>query len=486
MDQYIVTGMSCAACQARVEKAVSGVPGVDSCSVSLLTNSMGVEGTAAASDIIKAVTNAGYGARLKGAASGQSAPAAMRQAGVSLYAEEEEALRDHETPVLKRRLLTSIGFLAVLMYFSMGHGMWGWPVPAFFQDNHIGIALLEMILAAIVMIINKKFFISGFRSLAYRAPNMDTLVAMGSAVSFGWSTLVLFRMTRDMADGNMAAVMEGHHGLYFEAAAMIVTLITIGKMLEAMSKGKTTDALKSLMKLSPQTAVILEDDQEKEVPIGQVQVGDIFVVRPGESIPVDGIIIEGNTAVDESALTGESIPVDKVEGDEVSAATINQSGFVKAKATRVGRDTTLSQIIQMVSDAAATKAPIAKVADRVAGIFVPAVLIIAAITTIIWLICGADLGYSLARGISVLVISCPCALSSLMVSATAIKPVYCPSAEKNNVVFPSAARRSASSLAICGTSAFLLMKVRLPPARLCSPRLPTRPFPGTAANPSTS
>ena len=311
MDQYIVTGMSCAACQARVEKAVSGVPGVDSCSVNLLTNSMGVEGTAAASDIIKAVTNAGYGARLKGAAaggasggsasndgaatgsastgsastggapnggaaSGQSAPAAMRQVGDSLYAEEEEALRDHETPVLKRRLLTSIGFLAVLMYFSMGHGMWGWPVPAFFQDNPIGIALLEMILAVIVMIINKKFFISGFRSLAYRAPNMDTLVAMGSAVSFGWSTLVLFRMTRDMADGNMAAVMEGHHGQYFEAAAMIVTLITIGKMLEAMSKGKTTDALKSLMKLSPQTAVILEDDKEKEVPIGQVQVGDIL------------------------------------------------------------------------------------------------------------------------------------------------------------------------------------------------------------------
>ncbi|MBQ1490154.1 MAG: heavy metal translocating P-type ATPase [Eubacterium sp.] len=402
MEQYTVTGMSCAACQARVEKAVSGVPGVTSCSVSLLTNSMGVEGTAGEAEIIKAVTDAGYGASRKGGST--------QQTGTALYTEEEEALKDHETPVLKRRLLTSVGFLLVLMYFSMGHTMFGWPVPAFFEGNPIGIALLQMILAAIVMLINKKFFTSGFKSLIHRAPNMDTLVAMGSAVSFGWSTLVLFKMTRDQAIGDLNAVMAGHHGLYFEAAAMIVTLITIGKMLEAMSKGRTTDALKGLMRLAPKTAVILADGQEKEVPIDQVQIGDIFVVRPGENIPVDGIITEGSSAVDESALTGESIPVDKEPGDTVSAATLNQSGFIRARATRVGRDTTLAQIIQMVSDAAATKAPIAKIADKVSGIFVPAVLIIAAVTAVIWLACGADLGYALARGISVLVISCPCAL----------------------------------------------------------------------------
>ena len=402
MEQYTVTGMSCAACQARVEKAVSGVPGVTSCSVSLLTNSMGVEGTAGEAEIIKAVTDAGYGASRKGGST--------QQTGTALYTEEEEALKDHETPVLKRRLLTSVGFLLVLMYFSMGYTMFGWPVPAFFEGNPIGIALLQMILAAIVMLINKKFFTSGFKSLIHRAPNMDTLVAMGSAVSFGWSTLVLFKMTRDQAIGDLNAVMAGHHGLYFEAAAMIVTLITIGKMLEAMSKGRTTDALKGLMRLAPKTAVILADGQEKEVPIDQVQIGDIFVVRPGENIPVDGIITEGSSAVDESALTGESIPVDKEPGDTVSAATLNQSGFIRARATRVGRDTTLAQIIQMVSDAAATKAPIAKIADKVSGIFVPAVLIIAAVTAVIWLACGADLGYALARGISVLVISCPCAL----------------------------------------------------------------------------
>ena len=407
MEQFTVTGMSCAACQARVEKAVSKVPGVYSCSVSLLTNSMGVEGSASAEEIIAAVVKAGYGASPKGAG---AAASQGTKSTAALYAEEEEALRDHETPVLKRRLLTSVGFLLVLMYFSMGHMMFGFPLPGFFQGNHIAMGLIQMILAAIVMIINKKFFTSGFTSLIHGAPNMDTLVAMGSAVSFGWSTFVLFKMTGDQLAGDSAAVMADMHDLYFEAAAMIVTLITVGKMLEAMSKGKTTDALKGLMKLAPKTAVILADGQEKTVPIDQVKKGDIFVVRPGENVPVDGVIIEGNTAVDESALTGESIPVDKAEGDLLSAATINQAGYVKAEATRVGQDTTLAQIIQMVSDAAATKAPIAKIADKVSGVFVPAVILIAAVTTVIWLIVGQTLGYSLARGIAVLVISCPCAL----------------------------------------------------------------------------
>ena len=391
--------MSCAACSARVEKAVSKVPGVTSCSVSLLTNSMGVEGTASSHDIITAVQQAGYGASLKGSNKEQ----------VSM-SEAEEALEDHETPVLKRRLIASTGFLIVLMYFSMGHMMWGWPLPAWFNDNHVAMGLVQLLLAGIIMVINQKFFISGFKSLWHRSPNMDTLVALGSMASFVWSVYALFAMTRAQVDGDSAAVMNYMMEFYFESAAMILTLITVGKMLEARSKGKTTDALKSLMKLAPKTAVILRDGQETTVPIEQVKKGDVFVVRPGENIPVDGVIIEGTSAINESALTGESIPVDKAAGDLVSAATVNQSGFIKCEATRVGEDTTLSQIIKMVSDAAATKAPIAKIADRVSGVFVPAVITIAVITTIIWLLTGHEFGYALARGISVLVISCPCAL----------------------------------------------------------------------------
>ena len=399
MEQYNVTGMSCAACSSRVEKAVSKVPGVTSCSVSLLTNSMGVEGTAGSGEIIRAVQEAGYGASLKGAAGTQMSPSAA-----------EEALEDHETPVLKRRLIASVGFLIVLMYFSMGHMMWGWPLPSWFEDNHIAMGLVQLLLAGIIMVINQKFFISGFKSLWHRAPNMDTLVALGSMSSFVWSVYVLFAMTKAQAEGNQAAVMNYMMEFYFESAAMILTLITVGKMLEARSKGKTTDALKGLMKLAPKTAIVVRNGEETAVPVEQVRKGDIFVVRPGENIPVDGVILEGNSAVNEAALTGESIPTDKEPGDTVSAATVNQSGFIRCEATRVGEDTTLSQIIKMVSDAAATKAPIAKIADRVSGVFVPAVISIAIITTIVWLIAGKEFGYALARGISVLVISCPCAL----------------------------------------------------------------------------
>ena len=400
MEQYTVTGMSCAACSARVEKAVSHVPGVTSCSVSLLTNSMGVEGTASPQEIIAAVEQAGYGASVKGAANETSSSSSAA----------EEALADHETPVLKRRLIASIGFLIVLMYFSMGHMMWNWPLPAWFENNHIAVGLVQLLLAAVVMVINQKFFISGFKSLWHRAPNMDTLVAMGSMASFVWSVYALFAMTGAQMEGNTDAVMEYMHEFYFESAAMILTLITVGKMLEASSKGRTTDALKSLMKLAPKTAVVLRNGQESTIPIEQVHKGDIFLVRPGENIPVDGVILEGTTAVNESALTGESIPADKTEGDSVSAATVNQSGFIKCEATRVGEDTTLSQIIKMVSDAAATKAPIAKIADRVSGVFVPTVITIAVITTIVWLLTGQTFAFALARGISVLVISCPCAL----------------------------------------------------------------------------
>lgn len=392
MEQYDVTGMSCAACSARVEKAVSGVPGVTSCSVSLLTNSMGVEGTADPKAIIKAVEDAGYGASVKGSSK------------TTDHSSEEKQLEDRETPRLKKRLISSLGFLAVLMYFSMGHSMWGFPVPAFFENNPIAIAILQMILAAIVMVINQRFFISGFKAVLHKAPNMDTLVAMGSAAAFIWSTVVLFRMT--------VSPMASHllHELYFESAAMILALITVGKVLEARSKGKTTDALKALMKLAPKTATVIRDGKETVVPVEQVRQGDIFVVRPGESIPVDGVVIDGSSAVDEAALTGESIPVDKNTGDQVSSATINRSGFLKCQATRIGEDTTLSQIIKMVSDAAATKAPIAKIADKVSGVFVPTVIAIAAITTLVWVILGRQFGYALARGISVLVISCPCAL----------------------------------------------------------------------------
>ena len=402
MEQYTVTGMSCAACSSRVEKAVSGVPGVTACSVSLLTNSMGVEGTASSADIIKAVQDAGYGASVKGAGKEGSVQAQSLDA--------EEALKDHETPVLKRRLWYSVGFLIVLMYFSMGHMMWGWPLPAFFDGNHVAMGLIQLILTAIVMVINQKFFISGFKSLWHKAPNMDTLVALGSMAAFVYSTYALFAMTDAQVKGNADAVMSYMHEFYFESAAMILTLITVGKMLEARSKGKTTDALKSLMKLAPKTAVVVRDGEEVTVGIEQVQKGDVFVVRPGENIPVDGIVLEGSSAVNEAALTGESIPVDKTVGDSVSAATVNQSGFIRCEATRVGEDTTLSQIIQMVSDAAATKAPIAKVADRVSGVFVPTVITIAVITTIVWLLAGQSVGFALARGISVLVISCPCAL----------------------------------------------------------------------------
>ena len=397
MEQYTVTGMSCAACSARVEKAVKAVPGVTSCSVSLLTNSMGVEGTASASAIVKAVQEAGYGASPKAAAT--ETPSA-----------ELDALADHETPRLKKRLIASLVFLAVLMYFSMGHMMWGWPLPHWFDGNHVAMGLVQLLLAGIVMVINQKFFISGFKGLLHRAPNMDTLVALGSSASFLWSTYALFAMTRAQVDGNNALVMHYMMELYFESAAMILTLITVGKMLEARSKGKTTDALKSLMKLAPQTATLLREGAEVTVPIAQVKKGDLFVVRPGENIPVDGLVLEGSSAVNESALTGESIPVDKAAGDKVSAATTNQSGFLKCEATRVGEDTTLAQIIRMVSDAAATKAPIAKIADTVSGFFVPAVISISVLTTLVWLLLGWEFGYALARGISVLVISCPCAL----------------------------------------------------------------------------
>ena len=402
MIQYIVTGMSCAACSARVEKAVSKVPGVTSCSVSLLTNSMGVEGTATEQEIIKAVKDAGYGASKKGEGAAKVQPA-QALAG-------EDMLKDRETPVLKRRLIASVGFLIVLMYFSMGHMMWGWPVPGFMKDNHVMMGLLQMLLTITVMVINQKFFISGFKGMIHRAPNMDTLVALGSGASFVYSTYALFAMTDAQMRGDMDAVMSYMHDFYFESAAMILALITVGKMLEARSKGKTTDALKGLMKLAPKTAVVIRGEKEVQVSIEQVQKGDCFVVKPGENIPVDGEVIEGNSAVNESALTGESIPVDKAVGDKVSAATVNQSGYLKCRATRVGEDTTLSQIIQMVSDAAATKAPIAKIADRVSGVFVPTVITIAVLTIIVWLIAGQSIGFALSRGIAVLVISCPCAL----------------------------------------------------------------------------
>ena len=400
MEQYNVTGMSCAACSARVEKAVSGVKGVTSCSVSLLTNSMGVEGTASAEEIIAAVQNAGYGASLKKGNRAQSAQPSS----------DEKALKDRETPALKKRLIASLGFWIVLMYASMGHMMWGWPLPTFFDGNHVAMGLLQLLLTVIIMVINQKFFISGFRSLWHRAPNMDALVALGSAAAFVYSTFALFAMTDAQVKGQMDAVMVYMDEFYFESAATILTLITLGKMLEARSKGKTTDALKGLMKLAPKTATLLRDGAEITVPIEQVAKGDIFVVRPGENIPVDGIVCEGNSAVDESTLTGESIPVDKAEGSSVSAGTLNQSGFLRCEATRVGEDTTLSQIIQMVSDAAATKAPIAKVADKVSGVFVPAVIAIAVVTVIVWLLVGQTAGFALARGIAVLVISCPCAL----------------------------------------------------------------------------
>lgn len=402
MDKYNITGMSCAACQAHVEKAVSKVPGVDSVSVSLLTNSMGVEGSASSEAIVKAVEDAGYGAAIQGAEESKSSANSLEA--------QEKALEDKESPVLKRRLVTSVVFLLVLMYFSMGHTMFHLPLPKFLDGNHIGITVIQMVLAVIVMFINKKFFVSGWKSVRFGAPSMDTLVAMGSMTSFLWSFYILMHMTRSVTDGDTKAVMADMHNLYFESAAMIVTLITVGKLLEALSKGRTTDALKSLMKLAPKTAVIEHDGEETLVQIAEVKTGDVFVVRPGESIPVDGVIIEGGTAIDESALTGESVPVDKAVGDEVSAATINRTGFIRAKATRVGEDTTLSQIIKMVSDAAATKAPIAKIADRVSGVFVPVVIIIAVILTLIWIFVGQPFGYALARGIAVLVVSCPCAL----------------------------------------------------------------------------
>ena len=401
MEQYTVTGMSCAACSSRVEKAVSKVPGVTSCSVSLLTNSMGVEGTATSAQIIEAVENAGYGASLKGAANEKTGSAAGNN---------DDFLKDRDTPVLKRRLIASLCFLIPLMYLSMGHMMWNWPLPGFMADNHVAMGLAQLLLTTIVMVINQKFFISGFKGLIHKAPNMDTLVALGSTASYGYSVYALFAMTDAQMRMDMDAVMSYMHEFYFESAAMILTLITVGKMLEAHSKGKTTDALKSLMKLAPKTAVLLRDGKEETVSIEQVKKGDIFIVRPGENIPVDGIVLEGNSAVNEAALTGESIPVDKAPNDIVSAATVNQSGFLKCEASRVGEDTTLSQIIQMVSDAAATKAPIAKIADRVSGVFVPTVITIAVITIVVWLLAGQSVGFALARGISVLVISCPCAL----------------------------------------------------------------------------
>ena len=401
MKQYTVTGMSCAACSSRVEKAVSKVPGVTACSVSLLTNSMGVEGDVPPETVIHAVEDAGYGASLKGQGTAAQAQSAS---------EAEDALKDRETPVLKHRLIASLGFLAVLMYMSMGHMMWGWPLPHFMDGNHVAMGLLQLLLAGIIMVINQKFFISGFKGLLHRAPNMDTLVALGSGASFIYSTYALFAMTDAQLKGNDTAVMSYMHEFYFESAAMILALITVGKMLEARSKGKTTDALKGLMKLAPKTAVIIRDGVETKVPIDEVKKGNVFVVRPGENIPVDGVVLEGTSAVNEAALTGESIPVDKAQGDPVSAATVNQSGYLRCEATRVGEDTSLSQIIRMVSDAAATKAPIAKIADRVSGVFVPAVITIAVVTTIVWLLAGQTFGFALARGISVLVISCPCAL----------------------------------------------------------------------------
>ena len=400
MEQYIVTGMSCAACSARVEKAVSQIPGVTSCSVSLLTNSMSVEGSALSEEIITAVQDAGYGAALKNAKQNQH----DRTNSI------EDTLKDRETPILKRRLIASLGFLIILMYVSMGHMMWGWPLPSFFNNNHIAMGLLQLLLTIVIMVINQKFFTSGFKSLWRRTPNMDTLVALGSTAAFIYSTFALFAMTDAQVKGNADAVMSYMHEFYFESAAMILALITVGKMLEARSKGKTTSALKGLMQLAPKTATLIRDNKEIVVPVEQVAIGDIFVVRPGENIPVDGIILDGDSAVDESTLTGESIPVDKSVGNTVSAGTLNQSGFIRCEATRVGEDTTLSQIIQMVSNAAASKAPIAKVADKVSGVFVPAVITIAVITVIIWLLLGQTIGFALARGISVLVISCPCAL----------------------------------------------------------------------------
>lgn len=432
MKQYNVTGMSCAACSSRVEKAVNKVPGVTACSVSLLTNSMGVEGTADPSAIIAAVEAAGYGASEKGAEnSGATATAAA----------DDDFLKDTETPKIRRRLIASLIFLAPLMYLSMGHMMWGWPVPGFMEGNHVAMGLAQLLLTVIVMVINQKFFISGFKGLIHGAPNMDTLVALGSGASFGYSTYALFAMTVAQVNMDMDAVMSYMHEFYFESAAMILTLITVGKMLEAHSKGKTTDALKGLMKLAPKTAVLVRDGAEVQVPIGQVRKGDVFVVRPGENIPVDGIILEGNSAVNESALTGESIPVDKNVGDAVSAATLNQSGFIRCEAIRVGEDTTLSQIIQMVSDAAATKAPIAKIADRVSGVFVPAVISIAAVTIVIWLMAGQSVGFALARGISVLVISCPCALG--LATPVAIM-VGNGMGAKNGIMFKTAASLEAT------------------------------------------
>ncbi|MCH5344082.1 MAG: heavy metal translocating P-type ATPase [Acetatifactor sp.] len=405
MEQYTVTGMSCAACSARVEKAVSKVPGVTSCSVSLLTNSMGVEGTASVAEIVKAVVDAGYGASLKGA--GKGGTSAENDVAI---AEDEALLADHETPLLRKRLIVSLVFLVVLMYFSMGHMMWGWPLPPFFDGNHVAMGLLQLLLTTAIMIANQKFFVNGVKSLWHRAPNMDALVALGAGAAFVYSVYALFAMTDAQVKGDMAAVMVYMDEFYFESAATILTLITVGKMLEARSKGKTTDALKGLMKLAPKTATVVKNGVEITVPIAQVKTGDLFVVRPGENIPVDGVVREGSSAVNEAALTGESIPVDKETGDSVSAATLNQSGFLKCEATRVGEDTTLSQIIRMVSDAAATKAPIAKVADKVSGVFVPAVIAIALVTIAVWLFAGESVGFALARGISVLVISCPCAL----------------------------------------------------------------------------
>ena len=411
MNQYIVTGMSCAACSSRVEKAVSKVEGVENCSVSLLTNSMGVEGTASDEAVIKAVEDAGYGASLKTSHTASDKSGTSQKSGSQgMYAAQEDMLKDRATPVLKKRLIASVGFLIVLMYISMGHMMWGWPLPSFLEGNHVAMGLIQMLLTIIIMVINQKFFISGFKGLLHKAPNMDTLVALGSGAAFVYSTYALFAMTDAQVRMDMDGVMHYMHEFYFESAAMILTLITVGKMLEAHSKGKTTDAIKSLMKLAPKTANIIRDGSELNVPVENVKKGDIFIVRPGENIPVDGIVVEGSSAVNEAALTGESIPVDKSAGDNVSAATLNQSGFLKCEASRVGEDTTLSQIIQMVSDAAATKAPIAKIADRVSGVFVPAVITIALITIAVWLIAGQSVGFALARGISVLVISCPCAL----------------------------------------------------------------------------
>ena len=411
MKQYIVTGMSCAACSSRVEKAVSKVEGVENCSVSLLTNSMGVEGMASDEAVIKAVEDAGYGASLKTSHTASDKSGTSQKSGSQgMYASQDDMLKDRVTPVLKKRLITSVGFLIVLMYISMGHMMWGWPLPSILEGNHVAMGLIQMLLTIIIMVINQKFFISGFRGLLHKAPNMDTLVALGSGAAFVYSTYALFAMTDAQVRMDMDGVMHYMHEFYFESAAMILTLITVGKMLEAHSKGKTTDAIKSLMKLAPKTANIIRDGSELNVPVENVKKGDIFIVRPGENIPVDGIVVEGSSAVNEAALTGESIPVDKSAGDNVSAATLNQSGFLKCEASRVGEDTTLSQIIQMVSDAAATKAPIAKIADRVSGVFVPAVITIALITIAVWLIAGQSVGFALARGISVLVISCPCAL----------------------------------------------------------------------------